>query len=519
MRLDRICLAAASAVVLTACGGDGGGGSDLSRSLAFPAELAIASPFDYSSDESSPLRALTPSFSPAYASITAEIDAVLNGTTAVSTAFDAERFFFFAGNAPCFGPSVMYENHPGAATPNSGELPGGDLGIWLETDTQGNACAAAQLNSQMNGTKQQTQAGLMMVASMLSVANSSSVTLPAAGANISLASDMNSTITDPNINILTADIAQSSAGVWNYHLLFTYLRSGYTHKLNIELDHTPGTSADVYSGLLAYWIGGDNTHFQGGNCPSVNDRTFNGSLNYDRTSATAISAQSRTATFCGTEIDGRVTTPTADQGMVDDDLKYNGTNSGWSENFSLFATQFNPDDMSGKFTYAWQAGHGDSASRIFNIGVSAANGSLTGESYFGYGDSIEVTDGYIQNFICNWAGPRALGTDPASLVHNDRVQRQHVTLDSATGIFAPTNSGASNILYAPTDNCDYDGSDSFIYDSNADRSLVDETHGPVSNGLWNGTVENIANSDTLPDIVIMRGFTVGTIPGGMPVTN
>ncbi|MDJ0806422.1 MAG: hypothetical protein QNJ78_06260 [Gammaproteobacteria bacterium] len=534
--------------LLTACGGGGGGDAeqttDTSPSSKFPEGLALSSPFDLVTASSRPTSSLNlasrvsiAGMETHYAWTTAQIDRILNGTTPVRDAFTPELFFSFPINAECFGPSVRYENHPDYYNPPdpsgsvNGELPTGDLGLWTETDAaSGHACAPAELNVRLNGMSRQGRGALMMVASMIATANNNGIALPETEATISVSSELDTDIADPNIHVSQADIRLNSDGSWTYQLLFEYTKSwpvggDYTHTISVQLDHTPSPSdaTNAYSGLIAYWISGDggDAHFPGGNCPGSSDRTYNGSLKYERTDLTAMKIQSRAAIFCGTNIDAGISGTADDAGMVNDDYVYDGSNNGWSENFDLFAAEFDPDSLAGKYTYAWQAGSGDSHTRIFNIGVSEVNNTLTGESYFGYGDPMGSTNGTIQTFICNWAGPNG-GVSLADRSHNDRVQRQHFTLDTSTGLFEPTNSGASNIVYAPTNSCDYSEpgvNGSFIYDTDGDGLLTGETAVSINNDLWNGTAADITAGNTLPDIVIDRGFSLTGIPGGWPSEN
>ena len=533
-------------VLLAACGGgsDTTESTDTATSNNFPEGLALSSPFDLVSTSARPAdsntranRVSITGMETHYAWTTAQIDRILDGTMPVRDAFTPELFFSFPRNAECFGPSVKYENHPDHQNPPdpadrlNGELPTGDLGLWTEVDaTTGHACAPAELNVRLNGMSKQGRGALMMVASMIAAANHNGIALPEAGSSVSVSSELNSAVADPDINISLAGITQNSDSSWTYQLFFEYTRSwpvsgDYTHKISVRMDHTPSPSdaKNAYSGLIAYWISGDggDAHFPGGNCPISSDRTYNGSLKYERTALTAMKLQSRAATFCGTEVDASITGSGIDAGMVNDDYVYDGSNQGWSENFDLFAADFDPDSLEGKYSYVWQAGSGDSHTRIFNIGVSEVNATLTGESYFGYGDPIGNTGGTIQTFICNWAGPNG-GASLAYRSQNDRVQRQHFTLDTSTGLFEPTNPAASNITYAPTNDCDHSEpgiNGSFIFDTNADGLLTDETADDVANDLWKGTAADITAMNTLPEIVINRGFNLTGIPGGWPSEN
>ena len=145
----------------------------------------------------------------------------------------------------------------------------------------------------------------------------------------------------------------------------------------------------------------------------------------------------------------------------------------WGNNFAVFTAEYDPTSLQGLYNYVWQAGEGDSHARIFNFGLETAS---SGESYFGYGDTVDQTDGSILGFICNWAGP---GNDHTL---QDYAQRQHFTYNETSGLFEPTNEAASDIIYAPTNSCTYDGSGTFVYDSNIDGDLADETSDTVNVG-------------------------------------
>ena len=72
----------------------------------------------------------------------------LEGTD-VSACFDALPAKPQVESPLCYGPAVDYEMHPDASgsDPTSGQLPTGDLGLWVETEPgTDTACAAAKLN-------------------------------------------------------------------------------------------------------------------------------------------------------------------------------------------------------------------------------------------------------------------------------------------------------------------------------------------------------------------------------------
>lgn len=106
-----------------------------------------------------------------------------------------------------------------------------------------------------------------------------------------------------------------------------------------------------------------------------------------------------------------------------------------------------PDTWVGNVSYAWQAGSGDSNTRVFNVIVSATAGC----GFFGYGGAFNTTTGTapsnaITNMICNWAGP---GNQHTGLT--GKAQKQCMTKSSA-GVFA-IDSTKNNISYAPVNSC------------------------------------------------------------------
>jgi hypothetical protein len=451
---------------------------------AFPSGIAVASPLDLETPGAAPamVQAAFTSQSQmrnsnrlqnAYRRAVDRINEVLDGTMPVRDVFTPTLFFTQDRDAPCYGPQLLYENHPDALTPNSGTLPTGDLGLWNETEITGTACAAAQLNARLRGVRDRSYIALMSVASMVSVFIDADNTWPddvTAGTAVALTAEMNALgISDTTFT--SATMALDAAGqVWTYTIELIYSGSGTPYDISLTLIHVPGSSDD-YEGLLTYTA--ESTLNPPGNCPTT-DVTLNGSLHYVKHSANDIRMQSRGVQTCGhgstaltkplTDI--YPTTAMSTGSVVDPDPGL------WGNNFNRFTANFDPDDLGGHYSMVWQAGPMDSHSRILNVGLEA---ETAGESYFGFGDPVDTpTDGSIQGFICNWAGP---GNDHTL---QDYAQRQHITLNTVTNQYEPSNSAASDITYAPTNSCTYDGSGSYLYDRDLDDDLTDETAATVN---------------------------------------
>lgn len=479
--------------------------SDVTSS-AFPTSLAVASPLDYtdgsSSSASSSTSALYLSSSPVplYTWATDAIDLLLTASTstACTTYFDPELFLTQESDAPCFGPQVAYEDHPDDTSSTSvGTLPPNDVGIWTETDSlSGNACAAEQFNSRMTSVQDKSNASLMGMATLICAANTSGVSLPSASTpTVDLTTEMNALgIIDTTFN--TAEISyDSTTGSYSYELDLTYAPGTSSHDIVVSMEHTPGSSTGVYAGKLSYLI---NDSFSGGNCPS-SDITHNGSIEYDAASTTDMEVQVKSGIFCEHDSDGRDS-----DGFVDPSDKYASTNpTGWGNNFYILTANYDPTTLDGNYAFSWQAGPNDGNARIMNINVN--NTGENGFAFYGYGDDIESTDGSIEGFICNWAGP---GSDHTIIEY---AQYQEMSVDTTTGII---NSDAANITYAPVVGCEYDGTGTFVFDTDSDGDLSDEdptldiTIASGTMDLIEGDDIDLDGTDTIEEVIDDYGFTL-----------
>lgn len=440
---------------------------------AFPVGLAVAAPTDIESTspnsaQNDAAKSMATSVSPASSSLlTQSIDALLSGVTPLKNLFTPELLYRTANDALCYGPALLYHNLPDGVTPNSGTLPPGDLGIWQETDIlTGHACVAAQLNSRMQGIRDRSTAGLMVLASMIDRIYSKGGTLPTAGSSIDLTVDMNA-LSIPNITFNSMTLSRDTSSKWLYNVDFDYTRRSSTYNAKMQLTHNPSGSGSSYNGVIQYQI---QDSLPGGNCmalPSGTNITRQGSVVYERISADQMRVEAREADFCG---HGGMSGSYLADGRLDpaDKLDAAANSDGWGNNFNQLAAEYKLSNLSGKYAYVWQAGPNDSHSRVFNMGVNDLT-PLDGEAWFGYGTQIDNptglgTVGQITGFICNWAGPGS------SHMEQEYAQRQFFHYNSTTGKVEVV-AGGSDITYAPTNACTYDGSGTFQYDRNLDSTL------------------------------------------------
>lgn len=483
-------------------------------STSFPTELAVASPFDVtdeSTTESATLRAATLPFTSRYAWATSRINVILNTTNPVLCTFDPALFLEEETNAGCFGPAISYEGHPDADDPTDpaeadGEFPSGDLGLWSETDSEtGLPCSAAELNVRMNGVTYKSIAALSGLASMICTMNSNGISMPTS-ASEDLTAEMSALgITDTTFTnaVISHQVNSSGDDQYTYELELEYAPGSATpYVIRAQLDHIPGASSKEYTGRLSYLVNNSSTT---GNCPST-DVTDNGSLLYERLGPDEMNVEVRQGEFCEHDSDGLV------DGQVDPQDEYSSSNpTGWGNNFSVLIANYNPLNMEGDYSYAWQAGPEDENSRLFNVTIS--NSGEEGKAFYGYGDTIDQTSGEVEGFICSWVGPNADQT------LQDYAQYQEVNYDSATGAFS---SADTSIIYAPTNNCAYDADADddgiaegiFVYDADNDDDLTDEdpTVDVTADLFEAADTDSDGLINTVAETIGAEGFTLPVAP-------
>lgn len=437
----------------------------------FPQKLSVSSPLAPLTASSAAMQKIRPSM------VIADLLAsILADRSALTSLLDVDEFFTSATSAhDCYGPALNYSEHPDGSPGNNGQLPPGDLGIWRETmpdtdaDGVSEACAAAQLNAQLAAVENRTTMALAVLAAMKSAYDDTG--------NSDISSLLPSGVTATGATLTETIAPESDLTAYGITLTADYNSDGTFETVTIRLNHAAHTSdADIYEGILTLQV---TDTFTGGNCGmGSNAVTRYTSVHYISNAASDLRLQSREATYCGNSpsaISGHMafgeTALTQSPDLTGFVL---APTTNWADNFAVFTAAYDPTtsggDLTGHYSYTWQAGAGDSHSRILDVGLSVG---VAGESWFGYGSRVQDVSvvnefGVIQGFICNWAGPGADHT------LQDYAQRQHLSLDES-GIYTVADNGSSsNITYAPTNSCTYDGSGSFTYDRDLDGDLTDE---------------------------------------------
>jgi hypothetical protein len=433
---------------LNSCG-SGTTTSSSTSSDAFPTSFAIASPTASGSADASINDNLNLSTSVvptdtflSKASVFSTILAAASSAVCKVTLPDLESAVL---DPACYGPALDYEDHPDGS-PADGQLPIGDLGIWLSTEDAGEACTAAKINTLMAEAGLSADYVMLLAASMRCVMKTSSTVVPlptTVGTATDMTTDLNTAIqvNNPDVTVDLATITKetsitdggTSYDVYSYAITTTVTDGADTVTVESNVNHMD-MSATEYKGRIWAEISGA--------AGSGDVDAF--VINYHKESNTSLLAKFESAHYQST---------TASTVIFDSDYNLDVTGN-WTDNYVQSIENLDPSNGIGNFSYAWQAGNGDDKARIFNAITSAT----TGCGFFGYGDSFDVaggtkSDNVIDGFICNWAGPN---NDHSMATTSGKAQKQCMTVNATTGIFE-VDAANENITYRPTVSCNSAG--------------------------------------------------------------
>ncbi len=445
---------------------------------------------------------------------------ILDGDSSVDLAsvLDLQGLFTPSGNANCYGPQMLYANHEDAGSgSSSGSLPGGDLGLWLEYENGTQPCVAAQLKQRTRSVRGQTTQGLVMAALMrLTVARSSTLAMPAAGASTDASTEMQAALRAvpalAAVVVHAATISLDSGGsVYTYRLALDNGVSGAGAQLGeVIMTHTKGSGPAVFNGVLQV-AGFSLSNDAAMGCEDAKDSGTGlyqlanvSTVTYTR-DGSAIAFGSRNGNYCGhpsaTTVAnyGAAVASLTSAGELDPSVKLGGNtrgvSTGWRGNFSRFASAIDKDTGAGNFLFAWQAGPMDNASRMLAITAdyNSATDTRTLGGYFGFGDDIATSSGALSGMICNWAGPGNSHTPQASF-------QSQVATHTGSAVGFSIASGASKIAYAPTNSC---ASTTTSFDLDANNTL--------DSGEGVGTASDLdvpSGTNTVQQEIESRGFVI-----------
>lgn len=349
----------------------------------------------------------------------------------------------------CYGPQMNYTGHPDG-TPADGQLPTGDLGIWLHTEPtqadEGNApCAAVKMNELITKALHNIDMATGSVAMMMCAAAHERISAPKNnGDTLNFASVLNKVPNSP-FTITTATLTRVDAETLKTVLVAEH-NGGNNFRLG-ELSITTTHNRATKNGLVQIERAGQNNGQK-----IVTSARYRPKPN-DTTTLQVQVAQGRFDTnqitdFYDAEGDTKL-------GPIEGSGGSPGARP--IEDTHYFVAEFNKADQEQHIAYGWNAGGNDSHYRVFN---ATASGS-TADAWYGYTenpyspDNNNTTVGATPDLdlsatnagmICNWAGP---GNSHAT---NTYLQHQTMTKDSENRWILTTN--GSLIRYAPTNSCE-----------------------------------------------------------------
>ena len=451
------------------------------------------------------------------------ISTVSLGTTIPTAAnLDLNAFFGSYISANCYGPSIAYSLHDNSlATPKaSGTLPSGDLGMWLAREgdqTTGTPCSAAELNALLSPVKKRINSTMIFGARMnaLAVAGAG---LPASGSSVDLTTSVNTffqTLLPTGVigSVTNASIS-NAAGIYTYLVESSSSKAGITFTVIVKVVHD-GALAN-FNGVASYLTSKSND-----NCTNYSSAAGKiaqiGTLRYSKSSSTVIDISSREAPYCTAGTLSSTFSNFADLssvGELNPATYASASNKGWSDaagfgGFKRFGATYDPSTFAGNFKFAWQAGNGDSNSRMFamNIAYNSTTETRTGKAFFGFSGAMNdttTTATDLLGMICNWAGPE----NSHSIKNYYQYQQTSLSASATDWDFSSPLATSNKITYAPINSC-----------GPSSATMGFEDRAPINGVILPGEGNNVANGlDTLDvgkltvqSTIVGRGFTNPTL--------
>lgn len=365
-------------------------------------------------------------------------------------------------NPMCYGPWLDYQNHPDApmGMATDGQLPSGDLGLWIESDPGGQACASVKLNALVDEVALKVDWGLYLAANLQCTMVVDGVAMPDPGAEVDATAAVAASLgaSNPGVTVGRAVVARqdddAGRSVYRYEIELSVDQGGPTP---VAMTSTMVHSADLvdaadYRGRV--WSRFDHT--------GPADESYAYSLAYAQ-DATGLRYDLQGASYAAGAAD-----PFDADGAMDFGVAFQG-------GATRAAVALDPSTGSADLVFAWQAGMFDGAARVFNVGIDFdAPDHGVGCGFFGFGppfDAGGASAGSIDTFICNWAGP---GNQHAGEI--GWAQKQCMETD-ASGLFVATE---SRIAYAPVNDCDSTADPAFAY---RDPTQMAYSNAPIARDL------------------------------------
>ena len=343
-------------------------------------------------------------------------------------------------NPSCYGPQIDYRHHPDGSDVSPFQLPSGDLGIWTSAESDGTACVAAKMNSQIESIAGYAQLALDMTTMVMGAANLAGASLPAAAGDFvdlkdavisKLAGqDLGATITTAKLS-RAADNEGHRAYDTSISITPSGSLAGNVTGMSISVRHVALDDTNAtYKGKI--WILITSNGADAGQAISVlYSKSSETDLKYEMRSRLAKDSADATAANMFDSVNN---------------VNYPGTNMAKGYNWAI--VDLDPTTATGTVAYLWVAGSKLENTRSFFAKTEASGSAVNGTGYFGFGDELQnfTTANYktkwIDRMICNWAGP---GNQHTGIT---KLQKQTMTMTGGKFVV-----GTDNITYTPSNDC------------------------------------------------------------------
>ncbi|MFH1223433.1 MAG: hypothetical protein V1647_03710, partial [Pseudomonadota bacterium] len=328
----------------------------------------------------------------------------------------------------CYGPDVQVMYNPETCGAGPDNLPTGDLGIWDNTQSTGEACLAAKMNAEVSYVGSYVDTAMRMLYSMMCAYKvKNDMTEIPNGATASLVDDINARVSGASMTTST----------------FTYNDGTLTASMvgtvgvnTVNVSVTNRTTKDgetyTYTGIVyGSMLLQDGSKDVFSTLYNITETTTTGTYKYEVKKRRAGTSEPDSALFAS-----------------DHSVIYWSSSGGYPAPTSggTYSKLQLDETGSGTAYYAWQAGAGDPNTRVFQ----AQTTGTSGYGYFGYGPNLYDGNsggnlGSITGMICYWTGPGSTQT-----MHSGVVQAQALTKTS--GLYVPS---ANYTRYMLSNSCDY----------------------------------------------------------------
>jgi hypothetical protein len=322
-------------------------------------------------------------------------------------------------NTNCYGPSVLYRNHPDATSgdPSPAHLPSGDLGVFDASETSGEACVAAKMNELTGKIRKTVQESIETGKRALCFATVLGKELPTEeGDALDLTDDVNDALEE-----IAADLGKKGK------LTFSTIKITLVEAAETGNVFQTEVQADIPRGSLWTRVVTkkySDTHTKGYvwgvftktattlQAPAQNDpEVF--SVIYDRdddvikfegTKSIAQSSQDKSAL------------QTDKTALFETDKRVRVATTG-NPGYSHVMANLDSSTGAGEMVFMWTAGGAQEEQRTLHAKVTASGDTRSGWGYFGFGPklgdfrtavkagTVASTQQSIERMICNWAGP------------------------------------------------------------------------------------------------------------------